>query len=247
MKIERISENQIKCTLTKEDLYARQLKISELAYGSEKVKELFVEVCRKAFVECDFEADDMPLMIEAIPVSPDCLILLMTKVEDPEELDVRFSNFTSVSDESDPILSNEERVYADEVIGCMERLNKLLGNPLASKLFTPGTEGSGAPEVSLKNISRVYSFDSLDSVIRLAKVIYKYYHGENTLYKDDEAGNYYLVVNMSEHTPEQFNKICNIISEYVTVDKYGTYDIDFFKEHYSVIVKDKAVQVLRKM
>ena len=25
MKIERISENQIKCTLTKEDLYARQL------------------------------------------------------------------------------------------------------------------------------------------------------------------------------------------------------------------------------
>ncbi|MBR6908876.1 MAG: adaptor protein MecA, partial [Lachnospiraceae bacterium] len=40
MKIERISENQIKCTLTKEDLFARQLKVSELAYGSEKVKEL---------------------------------------------------------------------------------------------------------------------------------------------------------------------------------------------------------------
>ena len=42
MTIERINENQIRCTLTKEDLYSRQLKISELAYGSEKVKELFV-------------------------------------------------------------------------------------------------------------------------------------------------------------------------------------------------------------
>ena len=246
MKIERISENQIKCTLTKEDLFARQLKISELAYGSEKVKELFVEVCRKAFIECDFEADDTPLMIEAIPVSPDCLVLLMTKVEDPEELDVRFSNFTSLPDETDPVLSNEERVYADEVIGCMERLNKLLGNPLASKLFT-SDEGETGPEVSIKNISRVYPFDSLDSVIRLAKVIYKTYKGENTLYKDEVTGSYYLVVNMSDHTPEQFNKICNIISEYVTVEKTGNYDIDFFREHYSIIVKDKAVQVLRKL
>ena len=74
MKIEKINENQIKCTLTKEDLYARQLKISELAYGSDKVKDLFIEICKKAFVECDFEADGTPLMIEAIPLSADSLV-----------------------------------------------------------------------------------------------------------------------------------------------------------------------------
>ena len=245
MKIERISENQIKCTLTKEDLFARQLKVSELAYGSEKVKELFVEICRKAFVECNFVADDMPLMIEAIPVSPDCLVLVMTKVEDPEELDARFSSFTSVPDETDPVLSNEERVYADEVIGCMEHLNKLLGNPLASKIFAP-EHGEDVPEISVKRLSKVYAFESLDDVIRLAKDIFRIYKGENTLFKDTENGIYYLVVNMSEHTPEQFNKVCNIISEYATVEKPGVIDIEFFKEHFEVIVKDKAVQVLKK-
>ena len=43
MKIEKINENQIRCTLTKEDLADRDIKISELAYGSGKTRELFQE------------------------------------------------------------------------------------------------------------------------------------------------------------------------------------------------------------
>ena len=160
------------------------------------------------------------------------------------ELDTRFSHFTAPPDESDPILSNEERVYADEVLGCMEHLNKLLGDPLASKIFNP--EETAGVEISVKSLSKVYMFDSLDEVIRLAKVIYKQYDGENTLYKNPETGLYYLVVCMSSHTPEQFNKICNIISEYVTSERPGPLDIEYFKEHYEVIIKDKAIQVLKK-
>lgn len=90
MKIERLSENSIRCTLNRADLDSRELKISELAYGTEKAKSLFKDMIAQASFECGFEADDIPLMIEAIPVSPDCIILVITKVEDPEELDTRF-------------------------------------------------------------------------------------------------------------------------------------------------------------
>ena len=38
MKIERLNENQIRCTLNKEDLANREIKLSELAYGSDKAK-----------------------------------------------------------------------------------------------------------------------------------------------------------------------------------------------------------------
>ena len=41
MKLEKLSDTQIRCTLSKEDLSQRQLHLSELAYGSEKAKELF--------------------------------------------------------------------------------------------------------------------------------------------------------------------------------------------------------------
>ena len=106
MKIEKISDNQIRCTLNKSDLIDRELKISELAYGTEKAKALFRDMIQQAFYEFGFEVDDIPLMIEAIPVSTECLILVITKVEDPDELDTRFSKFSSfnahdLSDKSD--------------------------------------------------------------------------------------------------------------------------------------------------
>ena len=48
MKIERISENQIRCTLTSFDLSVRNLNLKELTYGSEKSRALFREMLQRA-------------------------------------------------------------------------------------------------------------------------------------------------------------------------------------------------------
>ena len=94
MKIEKVNDHQIRCTLTGADLANRELKISELAYGSEKAKNLFRDMMQQASFEFGFEAEDIPLMIEAIPVNADCIVLIITKVEDPDEIDTRFSKFS---------------------------------------------------------------------------------------------------------------------------------------------------------
>lgn len=93
MKIEKINENQIRCTLTREDLETHQVNLKELAYGSEKAKKLFRDMMQQAQMQFGFEADNIPLMIEAIPVNLDSIILIITKVEDPDELDTRFPSF----------------------------------------------------------------------------------------------------------------------------------------------------------
>ena len=124
MKIEKISDTQIRCTLSKQDLADRNLKISELAYGSDKAKELFHELMTQASYECGFEAEDVPLMIEAIPVSGDCLVLIVTKVEDPDELDTRFSNFSSFREAlpEDNNISSIASSVADEILECFGQL-----------------------------------------------------------------------------------------------------------------------------
>ena len=96
MKIEKVNENQIRCTLTREDLADRQIKLSELAYGSDKAKSLFRDMMQQASNEFGFEANDIPLMVEEIPISAESIILVITKVEYPEELDTRFSKFSQV-------------------------------------------------------------------------------------------------------------------------------------------------------
>ena len=80
MKIEKISDNQIRCTLTKEDLDSHQIRISELAYGTDKAKKLFREMMQQAQIEFGFEADNIPLMIEAIPVNGESVILIVTRI-----------------------------------------------------------------------------------------------------------------------------------------------------------------------
>lgn len=102
MRLEKVNENQIRCILTKEDLDMRQLKISEIAYGSAKAKMLFKDVMQQASYEFGFESDNIPLMIEAIPMSTGCVVFIITKVENPEELDTRFSKFApSVIEDND--------------------------------------------------------------------------------------------------------------------------------------------------
>ena len=99
MKIEKINDNQIRCTLTRADLAERKLQLSELAYGTEKAKSLFHDMMQQAAFEFGFEADNMPLMIEAIPTSSDSIVLIITKVEDPEEIDARFSKFAPATNQ----------------------------------------------------------------------------------------------------------------------------------------------------
>ena len=253
MKIEKISERQIRCTLSRDDLVDRELRISELAYGSEKAKALFRDMMQQANYEFGFEAEDIPLMIEAIPVSPECLILVITKVEDPDELDTRFSKFSPDSDE-------HEDVYEDEIINVFGQMDELIGEtseeekddfvPLAEALSinkdeSPDEESADQKSVSYQtNLMKVYSFKNLSEVTKLSSVISNYYEGNNSLYKNPVNSMYYLIITKSEHTPEEFNKICNIISEYGRPERTTYASPYYYEEHFESIVKNNAVQIL---
>ena len=123
MKIERINDNQIRCTLSSFDLSVRDLNLGELAYGSEKAKKLFREMIQKASNEVGFDAEDTPIMVEAIPLSGESIMLIITKIEDPEELDTRFSKFSPVSEEENPlsVLTNELLEGADGLLELFAR------------------------------------------------------------------------------------------------------------------------------
>jgi len=246
MKIEKISETQIRCTLSRQDLAERDLKISELAYGSDKAKDLFRELMVQASYECGFEAEDIPLMIEAIPISGDCLVLVVTKVEDPDELDTRFSNFSSFRESAEES-SNVASSVAEELLECFGQLGALLGKGKEAAEKTADTADTLPPEEETPvpaGLTKVYSFPNLTAVTNLAQLISPFYFGESILYKDEVSADYYLVLHMSEHTPEEFNRICNVISEYGTPVNTGYASLSYFAEHFKPIVKADAVQTL---
>ena len=235
MKIEKINDNQIRCTLTSDDLASREIKLSELAYGTDKAKNLFRDMMQQANTEFGFEADNIPLMIEAIPASADSIVLIITKVEDPEELDTRFSKFTPLG-ETDTLNSEtlEKLQGADEFLNLLNKVKE------AAADVKPASGDTSSAPFSI----RLFSFEDLDSVIQASRLLSPLYHGANTLYKDTENGMFILAIAPSEHSRNEFNKICNMLSEYASPEKADSTILAFLEEHCEILISAEAVQKL---
>ena len=255
MKIERLNENQIRCTLNKSDLASRQLKINELAYGSDKAKELFRDMMQQAQIQFGFEADNIPLMIEAIPVSAESIILIITKVEDPEELDTRFSKFapfkgnkpsdTVEIDGADNIIDIFQKLCESKLKNLPQKPEEKKSEPAAS----PNPENPDASQASENSVRliRLYSFPGLDDVIAASHGMNGFFTGNNTLYREGEDGVYQLVLHQSDCTPEEFNKVCNILSEYGRQESFSLAAEAFLLEHGNAMVKENALQELASL
>ena len=294
MKIEKLSDKQIRCILDKSDLADRHLKISELAYGTEKAKELFREMMRQASYEFGFDADNIPLMIEAIPVSSECVVLVVTKVDDPEELDTRFSKVTpdddydfddfndEITEEIDCDTPSEYMGFAasdalpdnngaDDVISLFNKVKEYLNKnvvPVDSEKQTPPfiplnqslpniSSPSQSQELSRNaftddstdekeniRLVRIFSFDNIDVISDAAKIVSGIYSDNNSLYKDNNTGRYYLVLEKGNCSPSSFNKVCNIFTEFGKREHPGYGGSEFLSEHYDLLIRNNAIQSL---
>ena len=219
MRIERVSTNQIRCTLSSVDLENRNLNVVELSYGSENAKALFQEMLNKASYEVGFDADDSALMIEAVPLSNESIIIYVTKVDDPEELDTRFAKFSpSIFD---------------------LKFNNLLEGALDLDIEDREDDSKKEPYL------RAYSFNTLDEFIEAAKAV-QIYSGENTLYKDEINKRFILVLKKNDNNKD-FASAANILSEYGNKLSATSFSEDYYKEHFKVLVKENAINQMAKI
>lgn len=275
MRIERISDNQIRCTLSKRDLMERHIKISELAYGSERAKELFRDMMEQANIDFGFEADDIPLMIEAIPTSRESLVLVITKVDNPQEFDEKFANFNLPAIESDddpdvidaydePYEPTVESGIPEEFLDCFEQLGELIENyqaenggntedskfiPLSEALQKGKSGKKSQKQKSAENIHeriKVFSFISMNPIIEAAHRVTPNYTGKNSIWKDNTNKKYYLLLNRG-NGKHHFHAACSTISEFGTEEPVTYATQDYFNEHFRLIIKDKALSQLAKL
>ncbi len=260
MKIVQINENQIQCTLSAQDLAERNLRLNELSYGSVKARHLFQDVVRQACDRLGFDAQDAPLSIDAVPLRDGSIVLDITKVDYPEELDPRFSNFTASGNPLADLASTLPAEGADSILDLFGKMGKTAANPVNSgggaDTFVPLKDTAAAvsdspdeakaeekqtPDTSA-DIVRIFSFRNLDHVVRLARVLERFYHGDNSLYYNRDGHIYYLQLHKGGHTPEEFNKVCNIMSEYSLPDRLPQTAGSYFGEHLQCVVPHDALQ-----
>ncbi|MDD6734008.1 MAG: adaptor protein MecA [Lachnospiraceae bacterium] len=257
MKIEKINDQQIKCTLTRKELEKRELKLTEIAYGNEKVKTLFRDMMREAELIYGFEADDVPLMIEVIPYS-DRVVVLVTKVEEPDELDTRFSRFApsvigsndsiGIGELFDNLLDLNEEGKLDFLPKLAEVLKK--GAEKAKTEENSSDESEPAEDVIDENeiIHHFFIFDELSQIIDVAKRIPQRASYDTRVFKNEEKGFYLL--RLSAPRGERggyFFRVYQILSEFGRAPRLGENFSYYVEEHCVPIIESNALQTLRNI
>ena len=246
MKIEKISNSQIRCILTGEDLASRQLRLSELAYGSEKARALFRDMMEQAAIQCGFDAENYPLMIEAIPLGSDSIVLIVTKVDNPDELDTRFSNFAP-SVQKDALPAQEPPSPLAQLLNSLKENSGGAPGPA-------GAPGGKTPDETMKErremllTSRVYSFETMADVIRAAKVLSAAYTGRSSLYRDEKTGTLYLLLKMSglEEVGAMQSTLA-ALSEYGHLEKASPARQQYLITHCTPVCSTNALETLSQL
>lgn len=257
MKIEKINDQQIKCTLTRKELEKRELKLTEIAYGNEKVKTLFRDMMREAELIYGFEADDVPLMIEVIPYS-DRVVVLVTKVEEPEELDTRFSRFAP------SVIGNNDHIGIGELFDNLLDLNddgKCEFLPKLAEVLKKGAENAKNEEASsdesepVENglddneiVHHFFIFDELSQIMDVAKRMPENMKYDTGIMKNEAKGTYLLRLSApKEERGGYFFRVYQLLSEFSQTPKPNDYFSYFVEEHCVPIIESNALQTLRNI
>jgi len=219
MEIEKISDEQIKFTLDKSDLEERDIQISDLAYGSEKSQELFKEIMEEAVTHCGFSADGrMPLVVEAVPMSDERLMIIVTKASSKEAIHERLDALSR---------TRGDRKFVEKPI-------------IQEETETETVE-------SQEDVRRVvaYVFASLDDVASAAVQVQAAYceAGESALVK--HQGKLYLLLDFaSAETKNRPHEFEYTLSDFGQRHSTSALSNVYLREHGEMLIASGAVQKL---
>ncbi len=262
MRIERISDNQIRCTLYRDDLAERNLNFNDMAHGSGNAKRLFRDMIQQANIDFGFSVDNNPLMIEAIPMSQDALVLVITKVKDNAEISEKFSRFGNIGNLDLSLKADDDEYEEDKEKGYVEYKNNmqdtvkgiegfLQGDSEESfvplhHLIKPSTNLMDEDEEEEEEVQEMkdylFVFKSLDDAIDASHAILMEYFCDSSLWKDESSGEYYLVI--SGDNEDTLRRVCVLLGEYGIRKSISYATRNYFDEHFTPIIKGDAVDKL---
>lgn len=221
MKIEKLSDRQVRFHITRSDLEHRGIKLAEFAYGSDRAKALFRELLLWAEYKFNFVAHDIPIMIEAVPVNADEIILIVTKLN-PQELEAYQQNNrdkSAISSDHSP------------------RQDPGLQNPIRHLI---------PPRVPAEKTA-LFAVDRLEDLLSLAQKIPHPDRVTSSLYRDPKSQVYYLLLSSRSDNQEAFALIQAMTSEYgnlLNVPKFGEV---YIAERFECILAEDALTKLQSL
>ncbi|MCR4792888.1 MAG: adaptor protein MecA [Lachnospiraceae bacterium] len=260
MLIEVIGNLRIKCTLTKEYLKSRWIDVDDLTYGSEAMNALFkdiIEETREKF-GIDFTAlENHPVMIEAVPMGEGSLSVFISKAEDAEELDTRFSRFSSKPENGGitPTASSDRGDdFADDDEGDEDEYETPRRIPRRKPVVIKSVPEFGKAFFDILEEEKekireggclvTVSFNKLSELIEFASRC-RAFNGDSSVYKNRHDEKYLLVIPAEGEGFEEAMKFAENATEFGKTRIVPKSGAAFLDNNYDILIATGAIGKLR--
>ena len=140
---------------------------------------------------------------------------------------------------------------ADEVLNMLRKMSSAEQSPESDKTASAASKPDSQTDpgkAAVKQIScQLFSFASLSDVTRLAHVASPSYQGANSLYKNEANNSYLLLISSAGQKASDFNRVCNLISEYGRPERSVVSARAYLEEHFEPLIKDNALSALAQI
>ena len=216
MKIERINDNQFRCTMTLGELLQRHLTLKKISSDSNEARRLVREMLERSADELGFEPNEYPVMVEAVRNAEGNLVFTITKFNSPDEFPPQF------------------RTQGHEwPLQALQRLaNDFREEEKQARIRQPQPLA-------------IFSFAEKDGVTLPPRLKSTPKGIVSSLYLMPEFAQYYLVISATQKNKEDFQKICLLLSEYGRQIPSTSATKAYYEEHARTIYARHAIEELQ--
>ncbi len=246
MQIEKHSEKNLFCYITEEDLRELDISFDSLAYGTNAFRRLLAAIMKKASENNLFSSYELPLMAEAVPLNNRELFVQLCAIEEAEELDPRFAQFSpSIFDELD--LEDEDHSEEDmehpEGIYITEDDHGEKPSFSSEKDIASFKNRRSAPQNSRRSVYVFDTYDALITALRSAGTAKQFSQVRSALYYHPEKKQYYLVLFQYQNSAP-IRALLHSVCEYASVRPLTSSVQAWLAEHCRCLIRAHAISRL---
>ena len=141
MKIEKISENIIKVTISYNDLEEREIDLNSINYNSPAAQKLFWDMMNQAEEEFGFDVSDAQMLIESIPDSIEGFVITITRLDEDSDFETihRYIRSRYTNPGAKPKKRNR-RIYSATLIYSFDSIDDVCALSRKLSAYTGGSE-----------------------------------------------------------------------------------------------------------
>ena len=253
MDFQRIDKNTVQCRMTEEEMNEYGFEVTDFFNDQEKSRAFLEQIVERAEEEIGYKSHGGMISMQLMMMPDNSLTITFSEKneEDIHNMLNHIQNLANIMDEN--VMSKlgkrllGDREDEEEVVDTESKaaLSDEEQKKAYQKHIKEAQKAAKAKEKKQLASSKVYKFNSLSDLENFAAAVSFEKNIASKVYKDNVNGDFYLLIKKGKLKIEEYQMLCQQLSEYAKLCSQQPFVEQYCKEHFECFISKNALKVLK--